>query len=151
MITKKPADPQALLQRMAGLCARSEQCTFDIAQKLYKAGLPSEKREEIISYLTANRYLDDARFARSFASFKVRFSGWGKQKIRMALASKRINSGIISEALDYIDENDYLDALKRAIESKKRGLDLTRREDKAKLYRHLISRGFESSLILKMI
>lgn len=151
MINKKPADPQALLHRMAGLCARSEQCTFDIAQKLYKAGLPSEKREEIISYLTANRYLDDARFARSFASFKVRFSGWGKQKIRMALASKRINSGLISEALDYIDENDYLDALKRAIESKKKGLDLTRREDKAKLYRHLISRGFESSLILKMI
>ena len=147
--SKKPADPEALLKRMAGLCARSEQCTFDINTKIFKAGLPKEKREEIIEYLTANRYLDDARFARSFASYKVRFSGWGKRKIRMALVAKRISSQLISDAIDNIEESDYLDALKRAMESKKKELDLSQRDDRQKLFRSLMARGFESDLIQK--
>lgn len=147
----KQADPDALLKRMAGLCARSEQCTFDIATKLFKAGLPRDKREEIIDYLTANRYLDDARFARSFASYKVRFAAWGKRKIRMALAAKRIGGAQIAEALDAIEERDYEEALQRVIESKKRDLDLSDREQRAKLYRSLLSRGFESDFISKAI
>ena len=148
---KKPPDPEALLKRMAGLCARSEQCTFDISTKLFKAGLPRDKREEIIEYLTENRYLDDARFARSFASYKVRFAAWGKRKIRMALAAKRIPSDFISEALDLIDDDDYLDAITRVADSKKRDLDMSDRQDVAKLYNHLLSRGFESDMIRKVL
>ena len=145
--TRKQADPEALLKRMAGLCARSEQCTYDITTKLYKAGLPREKREEIIEYLTANRYLDDARFARSFASYKVRFSAWGKKKIRMALAAKRIDSTLIIDALDAIDDEDYAEAIRRVIESKRRDYDPADREQRTKLYRSLLSRGFESDMI----
>lgn len=148
---KKPADAEALLKRMAGLCAKSEQCTFDIATKLFKAGLPKDKREEIIEYLTANRYIDDARFARSFAGYKVRFSAWGKRKIRMALAAKRIPRAYIEEALENIDPEDYLDALTRAADAGKRDLDMSSREDVAKLYRHLLSRGFEGDMIGKVL
>lgn len=151
MIRKKPADPEALLKRMAGLCAKSEQCTFDIATKLYKAGLPKEKRDEIISYLTANRYLDDARYARAFSSYKVRFSAWGKYKIRMALASKRIPSDVIAEALEAVSAEDYAAALERLVEVKKRDVDLSDREQRAKLYRQLLSRGFESDMIKRYL
>lgn len=150
-LPKKPADPEALLKRMASLCARSEQCTADISLKLYKAGLPPQKREEIIEYLTANRYLDDARFARSFASYKVRFSAWGKRKIRMALAAKRIPSSLITEALDAIDPADYRAALERAAAAKKKDADLSDRATKAAIYRSLLARGFESDMISKVL
>lgn len=148
---KKAPDPEALLKRMAALCAKSEQCTFDISTKLYKAGLPREKREEIISYLTANRYLDDARFARSFASYKVRFSAWGRRKIRMALAAKRIESGLIAEALEAIDEEEYMAALKRVASARLKDIDATDRLQRAKLFRQLLARGFESNLISGVI
>lgn len=151
MIRKKPADPEALLKRMASLCAKSEQCTFDISTKLYKAGLPAERREEIIRYLTANRYLDDARFAKAFASYKVRFSAWGKNKIKMALAAKRIPSAIVSEAIEAIDERDYAEALHKVVEAKKRDMDISDREQRAKIYRQLLARGFESSLISRAL
>lgn len=151
MIRKKPADPEALLKRMAGLCAKSEQCSFDISVKLYKAGLSASQREEILEYLTTNRYINDARYAKAFASFKVRFSGWGKYKIKMALAAKRIPSDIVADALDAINPEDYIDALKRIIENKKRDIDVSNREQRLKLYRHLLARGFESALISKYI
>lgn len=138
---------ESLLKRMASLCAKSEQCTFDIKTKLYKSGLPADQREKIIDYLQANRYLDDRRFARAFANYKVRFSAWGKRKIRMALITKRIPSEMISEALDSIEEQDYEDALKRLIASAKKKADLSDREQRSKVFRSLMARGFESSMI----
>lgn len=153
---KKPADPDALLKRMAGLCAKSEQCSFDIDAKLYRAGLPKDKRVEIIDWLTANRYLDDARFARAFADDKVRFSGWGKRKIRMALAAKRIPSPLIASALDSVDDEDYAEALGRVLAAARRDVSVTvgetpTYEQKAKIYRKLLARGFESELIGRLL
>lgn len=148
---KKVQDFDTLLKRMAGLCARSEQCSFDIIQKLFKAGLPREEREKMIDYLKEHRYIDDARFARSFASYKVRFAGWGKRKIRMALAAKRIESPLIDAAIDGIDEEEYQKAFDRVADSKIRETDLSSREEVARLFRHLMARGFESHLIRRKL
>lgn len=150
-IQRKPADPEALLKRMAGLCAKSEQCTSDISTKLYKAGLPKAKRDEIIEYLTTNRYIDDARFARSFASYKVRFSAWGKRKIRMALAAKRIPSDLVAAALDNINDEDYETALKKAISAAERTLKPDEKNPWQVIYRRLLARGFESSMISRFL
>ncbi|MDE6296905.1 MAG: RecX family transcriptional regulator [Muribaculaceae bacterium] len=151
MIRKKIPSKDAALIRMADLCARAEHCSSEIREKLRKMMLPSKEATEIIEYLEENRYIDNLRFAIAFARDKVRFSGWGRNKIRMALALKRIPSYDISEALDNIEEEDYTEALSRAATAKAKSLDLTDYNDRAKLYRHLASRGFESNLISKII
>ena len=74
MKRKPPAE--AMLVKMAGLCAGAEQCTADIRQKILKQGFASEEADKMISYLRANKYLDDSRYARAYAVDKVRFSGW---------------------------------------------------------------------------
>ncbi|MCH5218385.1 MAG: RecX family transcriptional regulator [Muribaculaceae bacterium] len=147
MRARKPADPEALLKRMAGLCAKSEQCSFDISTKLYRAGLPREKQEEIMEYLIANRYVDDARFARSFTNYKVRFAAWGRRKIRAALAAKRIPSSLVAAALESIDPEEYAAALSRALAAASAGLNPAVYDDRAKIYRRLLARGFEPGLI----
>lgn len=136
---------------MAGLCAKSEQCTSDILTKLYKAGLKKEDRDGIIRYLTDHRYLDDARFAKAFAGYKVRFAGWGKRKIAAALGAKRIPSALVAAALDNIDPDDYMEAARRVAAAKKRDLDMTDRNDVAKFYRQMLSRGFESSIVKTLL
>lgn len=151
MIKKKTVTPEAARLKMADLCARSEQCEWDIRQKLRKQGLNGGDIEKILDFLTENKFIDDYRFARSFTNDKVRFSAWGRNKIRQALALKRIPRSAITEALREIDEKDYLNALQRAGISKAKNLNLNDYDDKAKLYRYLISRGFESSLISKFI
>lgn len=136
---------------MASLCARSEQCEADIRKKL-SARLPnSADVEEIIGFLKREKFLDNARYARAFASDKARFSGWGRNKIRMALAAKRISSDIISEALEYVDPEEYESKAFAAGRAKSRSLNLSQREDAAKLYRHLLARGYESSLAMKVL
>lgn len=135
---------------MAALCARSEQCTYDIEAKLYKAGLDSEGRANIITELKAGKFIDDSRYARAVARDKVRFSAWGRRKIAAYLAAKRIERTIISEALSCIGQDDYKDALVRSAKAKAGNLDLTSRQDREKLIRHLGSRGFEANLCVRI-
>lgn len=151
MIRKKPITKEAALLKMADLCARGEHCAFEIREKLRKMQLAASDANEIVEYLEDNRYIDDSRFARAFARDKVKFSGWGKNKIRMALAMKRIPSAEISSALEEIDPEEYMAVAVNAAKAKARNLDLSDYNDKGKLYRHLASRGFEGSVISKAI
>ena len=154
MQQKKPISPDAARLRMADLCARSEQCEFDIRKKLQRLGQSADTTDSIISFLIENRFLDSRRFAVSFARDKCRFSSWGNNKIRLGLMMKRIPKADIEAALQEIDRADYRDALKRVTLAKARNLDLTgsdAREDRLKLYRHILSRGFESSLASKAV
>lgn len=148
---KKKPTKEEMLVKMAGLCAGAEQCSADIKAKILKAGFSSETALDMIEYLQANRYIDDTRYARAYASDKVRFSGWGRQKVRMVLRSKKLVDSVIAQALDNVKESDYMEALEKALVSKARKLDLKEIKDRQKLYRHLASRGFESALIVSAI
>ncbi len=148
---RRPPTAEEMLIKMAGLCAGAEQCTADIRQKILKHGFSVDEAEKMISYLCANKYIDDSRYARAYSVDKVRFSGWGKLKIGMGLRAKGMSDTAISQALDHIPENDYLEALRKVMISKARSLDLKEIKDRQKLYRHLASRGFESRLIISAI
>ncbi|MDE6510908.1 MAG: RecX family transcriptional regulator [Muribaculaceae bacterium] len=147
MAKRKPT-AQEMLVRMAGLCAGAEQCAADIRGKILKQGFPAEEAESMIAYLRENRYLDDNRYARAYAVDKVRFSGWGRMKVRMGLRGKGVGEAVISQALDYIPATDYNESLEKVMAAKARSLDLADVKDRQKLYRHMASRGFESQLII---
>lgn len=148
---RKPISEEAALQRMAALCSRSEQCTADIAAKLRRLGLTSGQTRDILERLTDMRFLDDARFARCFVSYKVRFAGWGKRKIRLALMQKSVGEADIAAALDAVSSEDYDAAIRRVAAQRARGLDLSAYDDRIRLFRSLAQRGFESELISREI
>lgn len=149
--SKKRITAEEAKLRLAGLCARSEQCTFDLRRKLRTWGLPAEDADRIIGELADSCFVDDNRYAAAFARDKVRFSGWGRNKIRAALIARRIPSAMISEAIESIEGQDYEDAAARAIRSATAGCDLSAREDRAKAYRRMLARGFESEISLRML
>lgn len=151
MIRKKSLDPEKARLRIADLCARSEQCEYDIREKMRRWQLPAAAIEDIIEFLFDGKFVDNRRFAKSFTNDKVKFSAWGKNKIRQALRLKRIPSDVIDETFENLDSEEYNRALLRAAKAKASALDLSIYEDKAKLYRHLLSRGFESRKISAVI
>lgn len=148
---RKPISPEQARLRMAGLCASSEHCEYEIREKLRKMKISSAQAEEIIDFLLSNKFIDNARFARSYTNDKLHFSFWGRNKIRMGLAQKRIPRSIIAESLENIDEDEYQDIALRVALSKSKNIDLSDRKSRESLYRHLLSRGFESSLTSKVI
>ena len=153
-LRKKPVTIEQARLKMASLCSRAEQCEFDILKKLINLGLSEADRKDIISSLKSGKYLDNERYARSFAIDKARFSHWGPLKIKAALYAKRIKSDIINEALGEVDKRIWVEAIMKSAETKARTLSLTGnegREDRQKLFAFLIRRGFSSDYANKAV
>lgn len=151
-MNKRTITPQNALTRLETLCARSEQCTHDIRQKLYKWGISSSDSGKIIKSLTDRKFIDDNRFAEAFVRDKFRFSKWGRLKIVQALSLKHIPRHIINDALELIDPDDYETTLISSISQKAKSIDMPDSfEGKTRLFRFMASRGFEPSLIIKII
>lgn len=141
-----------LLNKAATYASRCEHCESEVKEKLLIWGGTSEETDEIIAYLIEERYIDNQRYANSYAKDKFRFNHWGKYKISMMLRSKDIDSEIIEEALGQIDEEEYLEKLQQILKDKLRSLKYSSEyEKKGKLFKFAQSRGFESSAISKVI
>lgn len=150
----KPVTKEKALQRLASLCSRGEQCEFLLQRKLITWGVASGERKEILEYLKENRYLDDARYARSFANDKARFSSWGPYKIRAELSLRKIKPAFIKEAVAAVDSQVWKEALLKCASSKSKNLELSGEdgyENRQKLLRYLISRGFPSAASSKAV
>lgn len=130
-------------------CKYQERCHSEARNKLYELGFTSVSVEEQISLLIQADILNEERFARAYARGKWRMKQWGKQKIIYQLRQKKISEYCIRKGLSEIDEVEYeqvLDELaaKKTAELKSEKNIFTKR---AKIYRFLAQKGFESDLV----
>ena len=142
-----------MLHKMAAYCARTERCPSDVRKKLTAMGATSDVEERIVAQLTAERFLDEARYCRSFVEDKWRFNRWGRFKIRFELRRRDLPESLIEEALgELIDEEDYRAVLDELLRRKLRAIRATSSTDRAvKLLRYAESKGFERSAVFDCI
>ncbi|MCB0559069.1 MAG: RecX family transcriptional regulator [Lewinellaceae bacterium] len=140
------------LAKMQRYCAYQERCHEEVRSKLLNMGVYSDWREEIIVQLIEENFLNEERFARSFARGKFRIKQWGRNRIRQELKKRKISDYCVRKAMEEIEEADYRSTLETALVKKNISLD---EEDayqrKAKLARYAVSRGFESELAWQLI
>lgn len=140
------------LQRAAALCCQSEHCVADITEKLLRWGVSREDSDRIIDRLIDEKYIDESRYALAYVRDKVRFSHWGRVKIKSMLRMLRVSEQDIRNAFDSFDEDEYLGVLEDVIESKRRTLpEAESYASRVKLIRFALQRGFEMHEITKFI
>lgn len=138
---------QALSKAMA-LCSKSEKCISEIKQKLYDWNVEPDDKQKIIDYLVSERFIDESRFVNYYVRDKFKFNQWGKVKIGFMLKGKQLPPELITEALNNIEEEAYIEQLERMLTEKARKTKFTDAYDrKAKLIRFAHSRGFEYDAI----
>jgi regulatory protein len=104
--------------------------------------------EEIIGNLIEDDYLNELRFAKTYARGKFRMKAWGRIKIIQSLKQKGITEYCIKEAMKEINLDDYKEALHLIlVQQLEKCPDLPPFERKSKAFRYALSRGFESPLI----
>ncbi len=139
---------QALL-RATSLCSSTEYCTSQMKEKLVRWGLSPSEVEEAISYLLEEKYIDHARFSAAYVRDKFRHNRWGRIKISQMLRLLHIDAEDIRTALNEISTENYLQCIRHTIRQKDATLkDSDPYTRRAKVVRHLLSRGFETELIL---
>lgn len=145
-------DSEYILNKARSYCAYQERCISEVVGKLREWKLGQKRVENIIELLIKDDYLNEERFARSFAGGKFRINHWGKTKIIYELEKRQIPDLIIQIGLEEIDEEEYKDSLRDLLQRKDRELsepDLFKRIQKLTAYG--IQRGFHYSLIKETI
>lgn len=133
-------------------CAYQERTHQEVRDKLYALDLFRDEVEEILTELISENFINEERYAKTFASGKFRLKHWGRRKIIYALKQKHISPYCVDQAMKEIQDDEYEQTALSLIEKKRSQLS---GEDsfilKNKIARYLIGKGFESELVWTLL
>ncbi len=137
-------------KKMEHYCAYQERCHKEVWTKLATMHLIPEAKEQIVLHLFEHNFLNEERFARSFARGKFAIKKWGKQRITRELKLRNISPYNIKLGLQEITETDYYATFHELAEKKWAALTETDTYKKRKkLIDYLLYRGWESHLVFE--
>ena len=122
-----------IIKKLATACVKREYCTQDMQKKMRLWGVDADTQASVLAYLTKNKYVDNARYARAFVFDKARYNKWGRKKIDYSLRLKGIDYALYADLLDEVEDDDYRETLRN------------------KLIRFALGRGFTMDQTLKAL
>jgi regulatory protein len=147
-LSTKRTSPEEALEKLQRYCAYQDRCHQEVRSKLLRMGICGDDLEAVMTALIAENFLNEERFARSFARGKFRMKQWGRERIVRELEKKSVSKYCIRQALREIPEEDYGRTLQEVLEKKLRAL---REPDPFKqrglVAAHAIRKGFEPELV----
>ena len=138
--------------KLENYCAYQERCHQEVRQKLRSMGMIPLAIDDIMVHLIKNNFLNEERFARSYARGKFRVKKWGRIRIERELKARGLSDYTIEAGLDEIDEDEYMDTFETLAEKKYATIkDTNPYKAKAKLANYLLYRGWETDLVYEKI
>ena len=129
-------------------CSYQERCHQEVVQKSYELGLKPNEVAEVIVHLLQNNFLNEERFARSFARGKHRIKHWGKIRIVNELKQRQISAPNIKYTLTEILEEEYQENFDYIAHKHWETIRETNvLKKKKKFCDYLLRKGWESNLI----
>jgi len=143
---------QTALDKVRKYCAYQERSQQEVRNKLFSYGLFATEVEQGIVVLIEEGFINEERFALTYARGKFRIKNWGRIKIRAGLKAKMISDYCIKKALSQLDEHEYVETLKKVLESRSRKEKATNPViRKHLLVKYALSQGFEAELVWDLI
>jgi len=139
---------KSALNKIINYCNYRDRSTKEIKIKLLDLNYSIEIIDSAISQAIELGIVDNFRFSKSFSRGKNQKNRWGKIKIAYELKNKGLNNKEITFGLESIEEKTYYKILMKSIEVYKRK---SKNFEKNKLIKHLINKGYETSLVFTTI
>lgn len=129
-------------------CAYQDRCHDEMMSKLRSMKMSNDEIDEIIAHLIQENFLNEERFACSFARGKHRIKSWGKIRITNELKFRNINQRLITRALQEITNEEYLETFhKTADRVWENSTERNTLKKRKKFCDYLLRKGFESQLV----
>jgi regulatory protein len=141
-------------ERAIKLLAAKPRSVAELRERLLRGkNIDEEVVETVISRLREYGYLNDERFAFSYASYKVKQKPVGRRRLERDLKLKKIENRVANEALEMVyaetsEEQLIDDAIAKRLRI--RGKPKNRAEAKS-LFDHLLRRGFAFELVSERV
>lgn len=140
------------IQKIEFFCAYQERCHEEVAAKLQSMKMDSDEIDQIMVHLIGSNFLNEERFACSFARGKHRIKQWGKIRITNELKHKKITQTIINKAIKEISPEEYSSTFHTLSERHWENIRETNALKKRKKFcDYMLRRGFESNLVYEKV
>ena len=127
--------------------ARSEQCRFNLTNKLIQKGFEKKYIQMALDFLESKNLLSDSRFAAAWLNSRKTNHFEGRTRLSAELASRGIGREVAAKALDeFFLENDEEDICRKAY---KKLFKSGKREEK--LTAALLNAGFSYKMIKAVV
>ncbi|MBL0013998.1 MAG: RecX family transcriptional regulator [Flavobacterium sp.] len=143
---------EVIIKKIESYCAYQDRCHQEVTQKLKSMLIDSSTLDEIIVHLIQNKFLNEERFACSFARGKHRIKSWGNIRIINELKARNITQTNIKTALKEITTEEYFATFEnlsaRVWENITEKNELKKRK---KFCDYLLRKGYESQLVYEKV
>ncbi len=130
-------------EKIRRFCAYQERSQKQVEEKLKSYGLLDLAADELLLELIQENYLNEERFASTFARGKFSIKGWGVRKIEQALWQHRVSKPNIESALAEINQDQYKSKLISIAQKKYNLISSTAKgKREQKLIRFLLGKGY---------
>jgi regulatory protein len=144
-----PADRESRTARALELAyrylARRERTCAQVVAHLQGRGIEPAAIEAAVAELCEQRYLDDARFARTFAEDRRSLDDWGAERIERALVAAGVDRELAAQAAGERDAAGELEAALALLRRRIRDVPASDRERERALAM-LVRKGYELEL-----
>lgn len=158
MSTRAPKllDFDALMEYAGRALGSRAQSSSELRTRLKRRAARQEDVDQVIGRMKDLGYLNDRRFADSFANWRRENQGVGKGKVIRDLMARRVAPTVARQAVDRAyKEADEVELIEQFLERKYRGKNLRAllEEEKhlASAYRKLIGAGFGSGNSIRVL
>lgn len=129
-------------------CSYQDRCHEEVLQKLKSLRMIPEAIDHIMAHLIQHNFLNEERFACSFARGKWRIKLWGKKRIVLELKQRGITKYNIDKALKEIDEDEYIQNFNILADDQWDKIkESSLQKKKKKLADMLLRKGYETQLV----
>jgi regulatory protein len=85
------------IKKIESYCVYQDRCHKEVENKLREMGMIPIAANQIIGHLIQENYLNEERFARSYARGKFNIKKWGKKRIVNELKQRGISNTILPQ------------------------------------------------------
>ena len=101
--------------KLENYCTYQDRCHREVRQKLKDMHMIPAACDQIMIHLMQENYLNEERFARSFARGKFKGKKWGKARIIKELRFRGVSKPNINIALTEINDEDYRETFENLV------------------------------------
>lgn len=133
-------------------CSYQDRCHDEVITKLKSLGMIPQAIDHIIVHLIEHNFLNEERFACSFARGKHNIKKWGKFRIENELKLRNISKYNIIKALKEIPNETYIENFHLLAEKQWEFVqEKNLQKKKKKVSDYLLRKGWESHLVFDKI
>lgn len=136
-------------KRAMHLLEQMDRTEHQLYEKLRANGYPEACILDAIDYVKQYRYIDDARYARTY--IRQGQQKKSRQRLKQDLQRKGVSREIIETALEEEYEADECGKIRELLEKRRYEYETSDRKEQQRTYQFLLRRGFMSSDILRVL